>query len=233
MAFTSAMMGLKVWNLLTDLYDHVQFADNWAKVDYHDHSFGKGVQIPTDGIADGAVTGAKLSAATDPSGSYTSAKPIFRAGGQLSGGAAAATHVLRVSIGDTITAVPVTAGIAAVYLDPAHWTASGRVVRYLLRGSITTNAVAPTSTYAYALFPVATWGGASGAAPTVATLSAAVTGSTTASIVAPAAAGPAAPVTIEFDAPAVGWYVLGVVQTGAAAANANVSHLATLYAKQV
>lgn len=53
-------MGLKVWNLLTDPYDHSELASNWAKVDQHDHSSGKGVQIPTGGIADGAISAAKV-----------------------------------------------------------------------------------------------------------------------------------------------------------------------------
>jgi len=60
MATTSPSMGLKIWNLLADPYDHTQLADNWAKVDQHDHSEGKGVQIPTGGIADGAISFAKL-----------------------------------------------------------------------------------------------------------------------------------------------------------------------------
>lgn len=60
MATTSPSMGLKIWNLLGDPYDHSQLADNWAKVDQHDHSEGKGVQIPTAGIADGAISSAKL-----------------------------------------------------------------------------------------------------------------------------------------------------------------------------
>lgn len=233
MAFTSTKMGLRIWNLLTDLYDHAQLADNWTKVDYHDHSPGKGVQVPTEGLADAAVTGTKLAAAVDPSGAYTSSKPILRAGGILSGAAAAATYPLRVDFGGPLAAVPVAAATSIAYLDPDNWAAGGRVVRYVLRGSIITNAVAPTSTYAYALFPVATWGGASGATPTVATLGAAVTGSTTANIAAPALGGPSTPVSIEFDAPTVGWYVLGMVQTGASVANANIAMVATLFAKQV
>lgn len=60
MAITSPKMGLKVWNLLTDPYDHAQLADNWAKVDQHDHTEGKGAQIPTGGIADGAITASKI-----------------------------------------------------------------------------------------------------------------------------------------------------------------------------
>jgi len=62
--FTSPNMGLIVWNLTSDRYDHDQQADNWRKVDQHDHSSGKGLQVPTGGIADGAITAAKIDAPT-------------------------------------------------------------------------------------------------------------------------------------------------------------------------
>src|SRR5271167_2456302 len=52
---TSSKMGLRIWNLLLDNYDHEQLADNWAKVDAHDHSPGRGVLIPSEGIADQAI----------------------------------------------------------------------------------------------------------------------------------------------------------------------------------
>lgn len=57
-------MGLQIWDQLTDPYDHNQLAGNWDKVDQHDHSSGRGVQIPTGGIADGAITAAKIAAGT-------------------------------------------------------------------------------------------------------------------------------------------------------------------------
>jgi hypothetical protein len=53
---TSAKMGLRIWNLLLDPYDHEQLADNWAKVDAHDHSPGRGVLIPTEGVALEAIS---------------------------------------------------------------------------------------------------------------------------------------------------------------------------------
>ena len=62
MATTAPNMGLKVWNLLNDPYDHSQLADNWAKVDQHNHTEGKGVQIPTAGIENGAISGSKIGA---------------------------------------------------------------------------------------------------------------------------------------------------------------------------
>jgi hypothetical protein len=60
MALTTPKMGLRVWDQLTDPYDHNQLADNWAKVDFHDHTPGRGVQVPTEGIADASITIAKL-----------------------------------------------------------------------------------------------------------------------------------------------------------------------------
>jgi hypothetical protein len=64
MSLTTPKMSLHVWDQLNDLYDHVQQANNWAKVDLHDHTPGRGVQIPTEGIFDGAITAAKLAAAS-------------------------------------------------------------------------------------------------------------------------------------------------------------------------
>ena len=63
---TSAKMGLRIWNLLLDPYDHEQLADNWAKVDAHDHSPGRGVLIPTEGIALEAINFPLLAASIFP-----------------------------------------------------------------------------------------------------------------------------------------------------------------------
>lgn len=57
---TTPHIGLKVWNLTTDRYDSGQLADNFARLDEHDHSSGKGKQIGTAGIEDGSITTAKL-----------------------------------------------------------------------------------------------------------------------------------------------------------------------------
>lgn len=60
MAFVTPLMTLKVWNLLSDPYDHEQLASNFIKIDKHDHGANGGTQIQTAGIADGAVTAAKI-----------------------------------------------------------------------------------------------------------------------------------------------------------------------------
>lgn len=58
--FTTANMGMVAWDLGTDPYDHAQLASNFGILDLHNHTLGKGLQIPTDGIANGAITGAKI-----------------------------------------------------------------------------------------------------------------------------------------------------------------------------
>lgn len=64
MAFTTTNMGLKVWNLLSDLFSHTDLQSNWNAIDTHDHSSTKGLQISTGGIANGAITNAKIVDAT-------------------------------------------------------------------------------------------------------------------------------------------------------------------------
>lgn len=60
-------MGLTAWTLPTDNYDHSELANNFVALDVHDHSDAKGVQISTEGLANGAVTEAKLGAFSIPS----------------------------------------------------------------------------------------------------------------------------------------------------------------------
>lgn len=61
MSLITSLMGLIAWDLGTDSYSHTQLAQNFEKLDVHDHTTGKGKQIPTGGLVDGAVTTAKLS----------------------------------------------------------------------------------------------------------------------------------------------------------------------------
>lgn len=63
---TSAKLGLRIWNLFLDPYDHEQLADNWAKVDAHDHSPGRGVLIPTEGLALEAISFPLIAASVFP-----------------------------------------------------------------------------------------------------------------------------------------------------------------------
>ena len=62
MAITTPSMGLKRWDQPNDVFSYVELSDNFSLIDTHDHSSGKGVQIPTAGIQNLAVTDTKLAA---------------------------------------------------------------------------------------------------------------------------------------------------------------------------
>lgn len=64
MAFSTTNMGIRVWDQPGDFFSYSELAANWAAVDVHDHTSGKGLQIPTAGIANLAVTGAKIATST-------------------------------------------------------------------------------------------------------------------------------------------------------------------------
>jgi microcystin-dependent protein len=53
-------MGLTTWDLPNDFYSHTQLAGNFNALDAHRHVPGEGQRIPTGGIADLAITTAKI-----------------------------------------------------------------------------------------------------------------------------------------------------------------------------
>lgn len=57
---TTPSMGLKRWNDPNDIFSYTELSDNFALLDSHDHTTGKGVQIPTGGIANLAVTDTQI-----------------------------------------------------------------------------------------------------------------------------------------------------------------------------
>jgi hypothetical protein len=133
MAFTSGKMGLRIWNLVTDLYDHAQLADNWAKVDYHDHSPGRGVQIPTEGLADNSVTAAKLATALDPSGAYTTYRNYVKG---MSSALWTTTSNPIFLLGSTPYGLATSdSARAAFYIDPADHAVAGRTAKMRIASS--------------------------------------------------------------------------------------------------
>jgi hypothetical protein len=113
---TSAKMGLRVWNLLLDPYDHEQLADNWAKVDAHDHSPGRGVLIPTEAIAFEAISFPliassifpKVSAAPASTVTITAAEEKTLAGGPSIEALAAGEYEIGLSLTGTINTTELT-----------------------------------------------------------------------------------------------------------------------------
>ncbi len=55
MAQDTTNMVLKVWNLLSDKFNHTELAANFNKIDAHDHSAGKGKLIPAGALEPNAV----------------------------------------------------------------------------------------------------------------------------------------------------------------------------------
>lgn len=62
MAATTANMALKQWNAGGDFFSYSDLSANWGKVDLHDHTSGKGVQIPAGGLGTGSVITSKIAA---------------------------------------------------------------------------------------------------------------------------------------------------------------------------
>lgn len=48
-------MGLVVWDSINDYFSHVQLKSNFEAIDVHNHTEGKGVQIPAGGLAEQSV----------------------------------------------------------------------------------------------------------------------------------------------------------------------------------
>ena len=72
MAQTTPNLQLTVWNNLTDPYNSEQLANNFIKLDQHDHSPGKGAQIDGSSIKDASITNAKLAANSVTTGTIAS-----------------------------------------------------------------------------------------------------------------------------------------------------------------
>jgi hypothetical protein len=180
MPYTSSKMSLRVWNLEQDPYDHAQLADNWFRVDQHDHTPGRGVQIPTEGIADSAITQAKIAAgvqATPPDGSITLAKvaadlqadydrhlAVWKPLGieravQIGAAAAAGTYAMPLM---TINNAFASASILAFPFDPADYAIAGKTVQVRLKLFARVTGAAPTVSFTAGLRTVTatTTGGA-------------------------------------------------------------------------
>jgi hypothetical protein len=225
MALTSSKMGLRIWNQLLDLFDHAQLANNFSKIDLHDHTPGRGVLIPTEGIFDGAITTSKLSAQIANDIGSIVAWRNERAGysGAVGASAAAGTYIMGVGLA-TSTIVPVNSAQHPFYFDPADLAIAGRTTQLRIRGAVITNGTAPATNFTLGLFPVATWSNTG-----VATLSAAT--ATAPVVTNPAPLTRTNAVSAAFTAPAAGWYVLGATTPGTTAAGSTTVIRADLQAR--
>jgi hypothetical protein len=195
---------------------------------------------------DASVTAAKVAASLKPSGSAAAGDEALRALGTSGSTAAAgndgrlgltATYRTKVSvrigaIGSGVGAgtylfapaviralAAASSGEATFKLDPADLaTISGLSKFVRIRATVETNAVAPAINFVFHLYPVATWGGASGAQPTVATVGASAGN---AAINTPGAGAPTSADSADIAYPTAGEFVLACVTSGTTAANSS------------
>lgn len=146
----------------------------------------------------------------------------------------AGTYFARSDLGGAVALVGsggISANIRTVYLDPADLTASGSTAKMRVRLGLQTNGTAPASTYSAALFPVTGFNGGAGVLQ-VTSVGAAL--GTTSTIVAPAINSGFTAVGSDFDTPAAGTYLLGlIIATATQAANSAVNVGITLQAHHI
>lgn len=171
MAINTTNMILRTWDESDDNFSYTELAANWGKVDVHDHTTGKGVQVPTDGIVNLAITGPKIAtgAITDATkivdGIVTDAKlaspnggaykTIVERSGQWSG-ALSANQVVIIGNGSP-TAVTIAAGAPAqmaFYVNPASYVVAGKILKFRINSWIWNSTLSTASTWSVDLAQV-------------------------------------------------------------------------------
>jgi hypothetical protein len=217
-------MGLYAWDELTDTFSHEQLKKNWEAVDAHDHSEGKGKQIPTAGIANQAVTNAKLAEnavkstnienATIEDGDLKSptsgAYKVIQFGGGAFPASTSTTKYFNNSGGALGAANGTTAKL--FYLYAADYSINGKTQKLRIRAQQATVATGPGKTLTVGMYPV------TAIAANAFTVGAVVAGSTV-KFESTAANTLATKESEDFTLPANGYYIFGVATSGETAAS--------------
>lgn len=232
---TTPNMGLKQWDQAGDFFSFSELKLNWDAVDQHDHTTNKGVQIPTAGIANLAITGAKIAAnavdvtklatGLDPSPAYTTYKLLKNASGSI--GASAAAIIYAMSESAPAASAMVSERTGPFWFDPADYAVAGRTVKLRFIWTIVNGANAPATTFTTGLAGPLGWSG--GLASNFNTY---IAGSGT-TFTTPAAGSTTTTVTSDITAPVAGLYALGFTTNVTAAANAATVLRATIQYRQV
>lgn len=93
-------MSLVTWDNIEDAYDFEQLAGNWQKLDFHDHSPGRGVPIASGGLALGSVTSNAIAsgAVTASKVGYPLYTPMTVSGSAVSGASILANAGISVGL---------------------------------------------------------------------------------------------------------------------------------------
>jgi len=233
-------MSLKSWNASSDLFSYTELDANWSKVDAHDHTTGKGVQIPSAGIATGAVTATQLASNAVTTAKITDAnvtdaklaspnsgvwRTVMQTTANLSSSqvAGAGTYWFRADGAGTIASAS-TAGCGAVGFLPttSDYAVAGKTNSMRVLYTATVNGTAPAQTVTFGLHAGTPAGGAN---VTGYTLAASVAGSAIA-LTTPASGTSTSAASSGFNITALTGsanYVFGMVANGAIAASSFVS----------
>jgi hypothetical protein len=226
-------MGLRAWNDPNDTFSYTELVDNWAAIDTHDHTSGKGVQIPTAGIANLAIdstkiandavtnpkiplstlTGDRLANATVADGKLSSPNNgvwrTLQSQAAFTGSMSSGTVYGFIANGALVAS-----GVSApqqMFLFPwtaSHYAVANKTTKLRVLGTVASNTVSPgAANLTLALAPLSSNAGTAGNLSV--TLAAAVAGSGS-TIAAPAASNRSSFVGAEFSAPADGYYALTV-----------------------
>lgn len=238
---TTPSMGLKRWDQPNDVFSYVELSDNFAALDNHDHTSGKGVQIPTAGIANLAVDSTKL--ATD---SVTVTKiPVA----SVTGDRLVNSTVLDTKIASPNSAVyrtihsgafwigtggagPFAAGsqgtallsgldqsTGSVVIIPwtaANYAVAGKTTKMRLMTSVGVNTVAPAANVSFGLSPVTAVGG--GSSNQSATFSGTFVTGSGITINTPTVSTRYTSPSADFDIPADGYYTFAITNSVTTAA---------------
>src|SRR4051794_15034488 len=94
--FVTLNMGLRAWDQGGDPYSHDDLGNNFQALDVHDHTPGRGVQLPSAALQDLAVTLAKLA---DGSVSTGKLQDLAVTLGKLAANSVDATKIVDGSVG--------------------------------------------------------------------------------------------------------------------------------------
>jgi hypothetical protein len=176
MAITTPSMGLKRWDQPNDVFSYTELSDNFAALDTHDHSPGKGVQIPTAGIvnlavdtnklANNAVTDAKVLAATITDAKLLSPsnltwRPMFDATGFFTPATVTGAGVYIFNLDGTVfpAGVSSTGAKTALWASSTDYSVNGKSTQLRLRSLISTGSTASAVNFSPGFYPVTTVAG--------------------------------------------------------------------------
>lgn len=222
-------MSLVRWDGTGDNFSHTQLASNFTLIDQHDHTSGKGVQIPPGGLAnlsvgtaqlaDGSVTNSKISGSS-PISDVNLASPnnsayraLFSLGTKVTSSNPTGNYLF--ASGPTLLA-PSTATSTIVpvyYLNVNDYAVANKSPVLQVLVTILTNSVAPGITYTVGLNATSV-DAANATSGNLAYLLGSQIANSTSAIATPAQNSSSEQASVDFAFPTTGFYTLGINLSG-------------------